>query len=131
MYRGFAIEACRVSNHDEMTNREQGDLRGTVALLCVLRNQGTLSEDQIAVRLGFEADSATDSPARGMYIRLKNTGLPDWLVYPGASPQADEQRHAAGDEGTGRAADEPRRKARAAGGGNSTPRRREGRGPVA
>lgn len=97
-----------------VSNEEKVYLQRTLAKLCVWRIQGELSEDQIADRLGFEAE-LTNTPAQSMYTRLKNVGLPDWLVYPGVSPQADEQRHAAGGEGTGRAAEESRRKARATG----------------
>lgn len=64
-----------------------------VLRLLELRKNGTLSEDEIAKKMGFESALGI-SPARRMYTRLENLGLPEWLVYPEAPKAKGEKRKA-------------------------------------
>jgi hypothetical protein len=51
---------------------QQAALR-KIGVLCILRGEGTYSEDQIAEKLGLGSADA-------MHIQLSNWGLPDWLA---------------------------------------------------
>jgi hypothetical protein len=51
------------------------------ARLCLLRREGTISEDEIAEHLDFRESLGAYS-ARTMYEELESWGLPEWLVYP-------------------------------------------------
>ena len=64
-----------------------------VRRLLAFREDGILSEDQIAEELGFKSGLG-GPPARMMYIRLENLGLPEWLVYPVAPKAKGKERKA-------------------------------------
>lgn len=89
----------------------------TVSVMAALRGKGW-SEDQIAKRLGFEA-RYSNSPAKAMYTRFKDLGLPDWLVYPDMPLAEEELEEKVGEPAsrtnTEKSAKKPERKARAAG----------------
>lgn len=93
----------------------------TVSVMAALRGKGW-SEDQIAKRLGFEA-RYSNSPAKAMYTRFKDLGLPDWLVYPDMPLTEEEFEEKVGEPAsstntektTEKSAKKPERKARAAG----------------
>jgi hypothetical protein len=60
-------------------------MRTKIALLCWMRTDGTYSEDAIAEKLGFRGKWGA-SPAKRMYVWLKDRNLPDELVYPETPP---------------------------------------------
>lgn len=60
-----------------------------VAKLCILRYQGSYSEDEIAEQLGF-TPGYQPSAAKAMYKHLEDLGLPPWLVY-GEEPRANDK----------------------------------------
>lgn len=84
--------------------------------------QGEKSEDQIAQQLGFKGRYG-DPPAKQMYRRFKDLGLPDWLVYPDMPLAEEELEEKVGEPAsstntektTEKSAKKPERKARAAG----------------
>jgi hypothetical protein len=93
-----------------LSDEERKETQLKVARLCAWRANG-FSEAEIANKLGFKAEQG-DTAAERMYVRLRNLGLPQWLVNPeGAPVQADTGRAGGGEKTVA----EPQRRARAAG----------------
>jgi hypothetical protein len=66
---------------DRLSGEDKEKALLKVVRLCVLREKGALSEDQIAQQLDFVDE--TGAPLReAMYERLEGWGLPGWIVYP-------------------------------------------------
>jgi hypothetical protein len=84
-----ALAESKSPRHSSMGSLSGSERRRavfTTAMLCVMRKEGTFSEEEVAERLEFGS-------AEAMYAQLTNWGLPEWLAYPSGSPKQEHREY--------------------------------------
>jgi hypothetical protein len=81
--RGTSREAFRHNGMNHMSGPERKEAYLSIGSLCAFRYQGNLTEDDIADKMGFLS-------AEVMHRRLKDLGIPEWMI--GAEEPKNEGR---------------------------------------